>query len=39
MGMVVAESIINLIRENFVSPQKRIPWQLVIKRSSAPPTT
>ena len=39
MGIVVAESVINLIRENFVSPQKRIPWQLVIKRSSAPPTT
>ncbi|MFG6369793.1 MAG: GntR family transcriptional regulator [Lachnospiraceae bacterium] len=37
MGIVAAESIINLIKGICISSTK-FPWQLVIKRSSAPPT-
>lgn len=38
MGTAAGESIIDFIKIGNVSSQKRIPWQLVIKRSSAPPT-
>lgn len=37
MGIAAAESIINFIRGNSAFSPKRVPWQLMIKRSSAPP--
>ncbi len=36
LGTAAAASILKLIKGKFISPQ-RLPWQLVIKRSAAPP--
>lgn len=38
IGIAASESIIHFIKARSVSLQRRLPWQLMIKRSSAPPT-